>query len=133
MNAIILRGLALLVIVLLALGRADAAETNACSLTWPPVIRNFSPEHGWAAGPAVPLTLTDPEQPDYQAQLFQSDRDGRTALVIAEWGDPDSTELGAVVYCAVRDREGHVLEEVGRNPLEPPGDQAACNDPDDCA
>ena len=81
----------------------------------------------------MPLTLSDPEQPDYQAQLFESGADGRTALIIAEWGDPDSTELGSLVYCAVRDREGRVLEEVGRNPLGSGGVRSGCNDPDECA
>jgi hypothetical protein len=56
-------------------------------------------------------------EPDYQAQVFEHADPSRMALVIAEWGSPDSVELGPIVYCTVRAADGTVVEEVGKNPL----------------
>jgi hypothetical protein len=65
--------------------------------------------------PPIPFSLGDDSHPQYQAHVFTSS--ASMALVIAEWGDPASEDLGPIVYCAIRDGGGAPVEEVGTNPL----------------
>jgi hypothetical protein len=102
-----------------AAGAAAEPDPARCSLSWPELSRNFAPGTGWvlAAAP-VAFSLGDGRVPEYQAHVLESRGEQRTALIIAEWGKPDSSELGRVVYCTVRDAEGGAVEELGTNPLE---------------
>ena len=93
--------------------------SSRCSLAWPEISRNFGPGSGWQlAAPPVPLLTEEGGLPKYQAHVLESPQESRVALIIAEWGDPQSPRLGPVVYCAVRSAEGSVVEELGRNPLK---------------
>jgi hypothetical protein len=88
-----------------------------CSLDWTEVREHFGAEHDWpAATEPLLLYLEQQEDPTYVAQVFASREGKRTALIVAEWGAPDSSRLGAVVYCTVRDAADRVLDEVGVNP-----------------
>jgi hypothetical protein len=118
LNALI----ALLALALTALGPAApvAGETSAprpsiCSLQWPEVSASFRSGNWELSGP--PVVVATRNTPDYQAQVFEHNEPSQMALVIAEWGAPDSMELGAIVYCTVRAADGTVVEEIGRNPL----------------
>jgi hypothetical protein len=107
------------------------APAGVCSLSWPQVTRAFRPGNGWhVLSPPVPLWLSGDGAPDYQAQFFEATEGDQAAVVVAEWGDPESPELGPVVYCAIRDGHGQAVEEVGappwdREPDEPEADQPA--------
>ena len=94
-------------------------EPARCSLSWLELSRNFAPGTGWAlAAPPVAFSVRERRIPEYQAHVLESRAEQRTALIIAEWGNPQSPELGPVVYCTVRDAEGDAVEELGTNPLE---------------
>jgi len=98
--------------------RADPVPPG-CSLAWPEVLRNFAPGTGWAlVRPPVPFSIREEGRPEYQAHVLQSRREARTAVIIAEWGDPGSPNLGPIVYCAVLDARGDAVEEIGTNPLD---------------
>jgi hypothetical protein len=97
-----------------------SAEPGAsrCSLAWPEITRNFGPGSGWElAAPPIPFAIGDEGTPQYQAHVFESSQESRMALIVAEWGEPDSPRLGPVVYCTVHGAEGTILEELGHNPL----------------
>jgi len=112
------------VVTALAWAEADSAR---CSLAWPEVTRNFGPGSGWRlVAPPVLLVTTDDGIPQYQAHLFESPAEIRMALVIAEWGDPQSPRLGPVVYCTIRSAQGAVVEELGRNPMGVETSPTAC-------
>ena len=94
------------------------------------VVQSFGPQSGWRpTGPPIPLG--GDATPDYQAQIFATAMGDRAALVVAEWGEAGSAELGEIVYCAVRDAEGLVLEEVGRNPMKETAGEQSCPRDDD--
>jgi hypothetical protein len=94
------------------------AGAGQCSLAWPELQRNFGDVAKWAlAAPPVLLFSQEEQAPAYQAQVFQSSQGDRMALVIAEFGDPRSPELGEIVYCTVRNPRGETVEETGTNPL----------------
>jgi hypothetical protein len=134
-NAVGALAVALALFAGLAPAPAAGAPAGRCSLAWADIVRNFGPGSGWQpAGPPVPLQPGGERDRAFQAQLFASSRrDGEVALVIAEWGDPDSDELGAPVYCSVHDAEGHVVEEVGTRPAGPGGPPSTCESDGDCA
>jgi hypothetical protein len=132
-----LRSPALVLLVLaglLAPASATADPAARCSLAWPDIVRNFGPGSGWQpAGPPVALQATR-RDPAFQAQLFaSSEDDGEVALVIAEWGDPDSPDLGSPVYCSVHDADGHVVEEVGIRPAGGDWPGPTCETDNNCA
>jgi hypothetical protein len=98
---------------------ASEAGAAQCSLAWPELQRNFGDGAKWAlAAPPVLVFSQEDQKPAYQAQVFESSQGDRMALVIAEFGDPRSPDLGAVVYCTVRNPQGEAVEETGTNPLE---------------
>jgi hypothetical protein len=111
-----LSGSILGVVVFLAM--ASEAGAAQCSLAWPELLKTFGDGARWAlaAPPVVVFTQAD-EGPAYQAQIFESSQGDRMALVIAEFGDPRSPDLGPVVYCTVRNPRGEAVEETGTNPL----------------
>ena len=94
-------------------------DPGRCSLSWVELFRSFAPGTGWAlAAPPVAFSTHESRTPEYQAHVLESQAERRTALIIAEWGSPQSPELGPVVYCTVRDVDGDAVEELGTNPLE---------------
>jgi hypothetical protein len=97
-------------------GDPRPAQPSVCSLQWPEVSASFRSGNWERSGPPV-VVATRTGAPDYQAQVFEHAEPSQMALVIAEWGEPDSMELGAIVYCTVRAPDGTVVEEVGKNPL----------------
>jgi hypothetical protein len=102
-----------------AAGAAAEPDPARCSLSWSELSRNFAPGTGWVlAAPPVAFSVREGRVPEYQAHMLESRAEQRTALIIAEWGNPRSPELGPVVYCAVRDAQGGAVEELGTNPLE---------------
>jgi hypothetical protein len=118
-----------ILLLLASLSSASAQERAAvCSLSWSRISSTFGVGSGWERdAPPIPLWITNEDTPDYQAQLFRSADGEQYALVVAEWGEPSSQELGPVVYCAIRDADGRTLEEIGTlpreaAPAEPPDD-----------
>jgi hypothetical protein len=97
-------------------GDPGPTAPSVCSLQWPEVSAGFRSGNWAVSGPPVVVVVRRGE-PDYQAQVFEHADPSRMALVIAEWGSPDSVELGPIVYCTVRAADGTVVEEVGKNPL----------------
>lgn len=94
-------------------------DSARCSLSWAELFQNFTPGTGWAlAAPPVAFSTRESRIPEYQAHVLESRAEQRTALIIAKWGNPQSPELGPVVYCTVRDADGDSVEELGTNPLE---------------
>src|SRR2546427_11261899 len=83
-----------------SVGCADAPDPSAhCSLMWPVVQREFSPERSWQLrGEAFSFSRTGDGPPEFQVLCFESVIDSGTAVIIAEWGDPDRPELGPLVY-----------------------------------
>ena len=63
--------------------------------------------------------------------MFGTAAADRAAVVVAEWGEPGSPNLGPIVYCAVRGADGRVLEEVGEHPLGGPDGDRSCPSDDD--
>jgi hypothetical protein len=113
------RAIVLVLFVLAGPGLAShgaAGEPSVCSLQWPAVSASLG-GNGWVAAAPPVVVATGRQAPDYQAQVFEHAQPRRMALVIAEWGQADSPELGPIVYCTVRAPDGTVVEEVGRNPL----------------
>ena len=124
-------GLAILSLLAVSVGSTVGSAENAswCSLTWAEVLETFGPESGWAlAAPPVPLLPGDNGTPAYQAVVFESREESRMTLIIAEWGDAASPDLGQLVYCTIHDCDGRVLDEAGRNPLEATADPQSCAD-----
>jgi hypothetical protein len=101
----------------LVLTLASEAAAAQCSLAWSDLRKSFG-DGTWAlAVPPVLVFTREDEGPAYQAQVFESSQGDRMALVIAEFGDPRSPDLGAIVYCTVRNGRGEAVEETGTNPL----------------
>lgn len=116
--------LGLTLVTLAAPAEPDPAR---CSLSWAELFRNFAPGTGWAlAAPPVAFSIRESPIPEYQAHVFESPAGHRTALIIAEWGNPQSPKLGPVVYCTVRDTDGGAVEELGTNPPEAQGAPRPC-------
>ena len=98
---------------------AKPAAMPLCSLDWDKLFVSLG---GWLAIDKPMVTFNEVGKPAHQTQFLAEVGDlgepSRIAIIIAEWGDASSDELGGVVYCGIISRKDGVLEEVGENPLE---------------